>query len=168
MQWQNVPHKCRRRAASHHRNRIPERIRRKIKEEIVPIGKRPSKKYKKRRDMTERLKILKKKCMATHKWHAKRYQMTILNENWAVPMTANEKHFRANYRSINTNCYLEDLSYWPCFEIESRAELLSSQCFGQVLVRGVIYDTIEILLETEEYFEAIVFDRDSSILGQIK
>ena len=167
MHWQNVPHKCRRRAASHHKNRIPERVRQKIKEEIVPIGKRPSKKYKKRRNLTERLKVLKKKCMATHRWHAKRYQMTILDEQWAVPITPNDKHFRANYRSIHTNCYLEDLSYYTCFEIESRTELLKSQCFGQVLVRGVFHDTIETLLETEEYFEAIIYNQDSSVLGQI-
>ena len=163
--WQNVPHKCRRRAASHHRNRIPMKLRARIKDEIVPVGKRPSKKHKKRRSTEERLEKLTKKWMATHKWHAKRYHMTVIDESWSVPLTANEKHFRANYRSINTNAYLEDLSYWRCFEIKDSKEDVSN-AFGQVIVNGVLYEKMLKCLETFECFNGVIYDQsNSNVLG---
>ena len=161
--WQNVPHKCRRRAASHHRNRIPLKLRRRIKDEIIPIGKRPSKKHKKRRSQEERLEKLTKKWMVTHKWHAKRYHMTVIEENWAVPLTANEKHFRANYRSINTNAYLEDLSYWRCFEVKESKQNISS-VFGRVIVNGVVHENLLKCLETFEYFHGVIYDQENSNL----
>ena len=163
--WQNVPHKCRRRAASHHRNRIPMKLRQRIKDEILPVGKRPSKKHKKRRSTEERLEKLTKKWMATHKWHAKRYHMTVIDESWSVPLTANEKHFRANYRSINTNAYLEDLSYWRCFEIKDSKEDVSN-AFGQVIVNGVLYEKMLKCFETFECFNGVIYDQsNSNVLG---
>ena len=166
--WQNVPHKCRRRAASHHRNRIPMKLRLRIKDEIVPVGKRPSKKHKKRRSPEERLEKLTKKWMATHKWHAKRYHMTVIDESWSVPLTANEKHFRANYRSINTNAYLEDLSYWRCFEIKDSKQEISN-AFGQVIVNGVLYDKMLKCLETFECFNGVIYDQNNShVIGHFQ
>ena len=50
---QNIPFKSRRRAVSHHRNRIPKRVR-KYHSDIEPAKKRPSNKYRKRRDQKTR------------------------------------------------------------------------------------------------------------------
>ena len=87
-QCQNIPFKCRRRAVSHHRNRIPKRLR-KYHPNVEPAKKRPSNKYRKRRDPKIREAVCTKNRMVTHKWHAKRFHMNIGK--------AKLTYFRLNY-----------------------------------------------------------------------
>ena len=137
---QNIPFKCRRRAVSHHRNRIPRQLR-KHHSEIDPAKKRPSNKYRKRKDLKSRESACTKNQMVTHKWHAKRFHMSVIDGNWTVPLTANEKNFRATYRAAAKGVYIEDLSYWQCIE----ASNFHDECKDTVKINlsGVIYDTIK-------------------------
>lgn len=132
--FQNVPHRCRRRAASHHLNRIPLRLR-EFHTNIEPGGKRPSKKYRKRKKMVERTSSH-NRLSQTHTWHAKRFHMTNVQGNWTIPQKANEKNFRRVYRSVNASVYLEDLSYWQCIELQCDYEKLEG-CFGNSIIDGV-------------------------------
>lgn len=116
LSFQNLPYKCRRRAASHHRNRIPSKARKSVPK-LDPIGKRPSKKYRKRKSPQERQEKCQKKKMATHVWHAKRFHMMQIEENWVIPQSANEKNFRAVYRSAFKRCYIQDFSYFECVQV---------------------------------------------------
>lgn len=42
-----------------------------------------------------------------------------ISNNWLVPLTANEKNFRAVYRAAHQGAYIEDLSYYQCVATES-------------------------------------------------
>ena len=141
---QNIPFKSRRRAVSHHRNRIPKRVR-KYHSDIEPAKKRPSNKYRKRRDKKTRDGLCSKNKMVTHIWHAKRFHMSVIDGNWSVPLTANEKNFRATYRSVAKSVYLEDLSYWQCMEISSFLD--NSKDNLRINISGVIYNSVKEGLE---------------------
>ena len=163
--FQNVPFKTRRRAASHHRNRIPSSLR-KFENAIEPVGKRPSKKYRKRRNEKERVEKRAKKCLHTHKWHAKRFHMTLIEEKWAVPLTSNEKCFRAVYRSVHQGAYAEDMSYWQCLEIQSDLQKVS-ESFGKVIVNSIEYpDLTKVEQEIEK--NCWIYEKGGLLLGLIK
>ena len=97
---QNIPFKSRRRAVSHHRNRIPKRVR-KYHSDIEPAKKRPSNKYRKRRDQKTRDGLCSKNKMVTHIWHAKRFHMSVIDGNWSVPLTG--KSFSEAFILASTN-----------------------------------------------------------------
>jgi len=77
----------------------------------------------------------------THKWHAKRFHMGVIDGNWTVPLTANEKNFRVTYRAAAKTAYVEDLSYWQCIEASNTYE--SCEDTTKINMSGVIYDTIK-------------------------
>lgn len=147
---QNVPFKCRRRAVSHHRNRIPKRLR-KYHTDVEPAKKRPANKYRKRRDPKIREAVCTKNRMVTHKWHAKRFHMSVIDGNWSVPFKANEKNYRATYRAAAKAVYIEDLSYWQCVEtschFHSHSQNDDSKNSVKINISGVIFDTLQKGLE---------------------
>ena len=61
-----------------------------------------------------------------------------------MPLTANEKNYRATYRAVSKGVYIEDLSYWQCIEtsnFQKQAEENGNNF--KINISGVIYDTVE-------------------------
>ena len=160
LSFQNLPYKCRRRAASHHRNRIPSRLR-KNHQDIEPAGKRPAKKYKKRKGPEDRAKLRTEKnvkWMTTHKWHAKRFHMTTIDDNWKVPNKANEKNYRAVWRAVSKKVYLEDLSYWQCLEMSG-----DTNCKIKTIVSGEKCENLKSALDINKTFCWILDDNHKAV-----
>ena len=74
---------------------------------------------------------------------------SIVDGNWSVPLTANEKNYRATYRSVSKGVYVEDLSYWQCIETSDiHSQIDGSQKNSvKMNISGVIYDTVQKGLE---------------------
>ena len=66
-----------------------------------------------------------------------------------MPLTANEKNYRATYRSVSKGVYVEDLSYWQCIETSDiHSQIDGSQKNSvKINISGVIYDTVQKGLE---------------------
>ena len=143
---------------------------RKFHDDIAPASKRPSKKYRKRRSEQERLEKRIKKCMHTHKWHAKRFHMTLIENKWAVPLTANDKCFRAVYRSVNQGAYVEDISYWQCIQINSSNLREIAQHFGKIIVNSVEYSNMSNYPKEfhEQENDCWLYDKSQNLLGLVK
>ncbi|KAF4741150.1 Cu/Pi carrier [Perkinsus olseni] len=56
-----------------------------------------------------------KGVLATHRWHAKRFEMA-----GGVPLRIRDKGERAIYRIASHRCVVLDRSFWPCAEVECR------------------------------------------------
>jgi hypothetical protein len=70
--------------------------------------------------------------------------MSIIDGNWAVPLTANEKNYRATYRAVSKGVYIEDFSYWQCIETSNfHSQIDDSENMVKINISGVIFDTIE-------------------------
>ena len=142
---------------------------RKFHDDIAPASKRPSKKYRKRRSEQERLEKRIKKCMHTHKWHAKRFHMTLIENKWAVPLTANDKCFRAVHRSVNQGAYLEDISYWQCIQINSSLREIA-QHFGKIILNSVEYSDMSNYPKEfqQQENDCWLYDKSQNLLGLVK
>ncbi|EGD82559.1 hypothetical protein PTSG_03211 [Salpingoeca rosetta] len=58
-----------------------------------------------------------KTWLHTHIWHTKRFKMEAL-WGWRIPVHANEKSVRANYRWVKgAHCTMADMSYYSCFQL---------------------------------------------------
>ncbi|KAF4739916.1 Ribonucleases P/MRP protein subunit pop1, variant 2 [Perkinsus olseni] len=63
-----------------------------------------------------------KGVLATHRWHAKRFEMAD-----GIPLRVRDKGERAIYRIASHRCVVLDRSFWPCVEVEcSTSEALDS------------------------------------------
>ncbi|KAF4692183.1 hypothetical protein FOZ60_013923 [Perkinsus olseni] len=63
-----------------------------------------------------------KGVLATHRWHAKRFEMAD-----GVPLRVRDKGERAIYRIASHRCVVVDRSFWPCIEVEcSSSEALEN------------------------------------------
>ena len=77
-------------------------------------------------------------CISFFRWHAKRFHMLTIEDEWVVPLTSNAKNIRATYRAVCQGVYMEDLSYWRCIEVEG----LDEEAKGKVIASGVTYDSV--------------------------
>ncbi len=60
--------------------------------------------------------------------------MATIDDNWLIPLTANDKNYRATYRSVVKGCYVEDFSYFQCIEIKQWRSCpdLTIVAFGEI------------------------------------
>lgn len=134
---QQLPRHLRRRAVSHHPNRLPRRLRDKHRQQKLKSdgqvsakpAKRPSRRYRRRpRNLLDEYNRRQRThvWLETHIWHAKRFAMV---EKWGykIPDHPNDKHFRAAFRASAQSCLMWDRSYWNCFELKGPEEILMDQ-----------------------------------------
>ncbi|XP_043498681.1 ribonucleases P/MRP protein subunit POP1 [Polistes fuscatus] len=129
--FQKLPIHMRRRVMSHNAKRLPRKLREAHisqmgKSGFPPKSKRPSRKYRRRPSnlLLEYNKRQRNKIwLETHIWHAKRFHMI---EQWGYKIAnfANDKCFKANFRSITEHCLIQDLSYYSCIEIIGPEDIL--------------------------------------------
>ena len=105
--------------------------------------------------------------MQTHKWHAKRFHMSRIENDWIVPLTSNHKNFRAVYRATVKHLYMEDNSYWQCIEISSSKDAIVS-CFGKVIADSVFHSSLEACLVPGREVDAWLYDKTDLLLGNAK
>lgn len=132
---QMLPNFMRRRAMSHNPKRLPVKYRQIHKSQMAKSGmegknkKRPSRKYRRK---TSNLLIEYERrqkhfiWLETHIWHAKRFKMKKL-WGYKIPYTPNDKRYKASYRAAVKHCLLQDISFYPCFELSGPFEILKSE-----------------------------------------
>ncbi|XP_015190364.1 PREDICTED: ribonucleases P/MRP protein subunit POP1 [Polistes dominula] len=147
--FQRLPIHMRRRVMSHNAKRLPRKLREAHisqmgKSGLPPKTKRPSRKYRRRPSnllLEYNRRQRNKMWLETHIWHAKRFHMT---EQWGYKIAdfANDKCFKANFRSIIHHCLIQDLSYYSCIEIigpeNILKETLKSHCNPTTLTFAAI------------------------------
>ena len=144
---QTLPRHLRRRAVSHHPNRLPRRLRDKHVAEREKSSndskaksegssesdtkKRQSRKKRRRpRNLLAEYNRRQKDhiWLETHIWHAKRFHMSA-KYGYKMPDYPNDKSFRASFRAVDKKCLMRDISYSCCIEIQGqKSELLNEIC----------------------------------------
>ncbi|KAM8719490.1 hypothetical protein ACLKA7_012103 [Drosophila subpalustris] len=130
--FQTLPKHMRRRAMSHHPKRLPRKYRAAHKSQMGKagnqpvIGKRPSRKYRRRpknlmREYVRRQR--KHSWLETHIWHAKRFHM-IDRWGYRLPFASCDKTYRACYRASTEHCLLQDMSFYSCVQLRGSLELI--------------------------------------------
>ncbi|KAH8386761.1 hypothetical protein KR093_002395 [Drosophila rubida] len=132
--FQTLPKHMRRRAMSHHPKRLPRKYRAAHKSQMGKagnqpvIGKRPSRKYRRRPKnlMREYVRRQAKHIwLETHIWHAKRFHM-IDRWGYRLPYASCDKTFRACYRASANHCLLQDMSFYICVQLQGSMALLTA------------------------------------------
>ncbi|XP_031630008.1 ribonucleases P/MRP protein subunit POP1 [Contarinia nasturtii] len=132
--FQKLPKHMRRRAMSHHPNRLPRKYRLAHRAQMSKSGapaqtKRPSRKY--RRKPSNILAAYQRRQRAniwleTHIWHAKRFHMV---SKWGYKLAESscDKTFRSSYRATMKHCLIQDISYVGNIEIRGPLDVLRNK-----------------------------------------
>lgn len=122
--FQTVPRRMRRRAASHNRKRLPNRLTVKDPTDnnrLVSTAKNKRRRTARKRNSKQNDKAT--KWLETHIWHAKRMKMA--NKwNFKIAKICCEKGRRAAYRACKNDCTLQDVSYYRCIQVIGLQELI--------------------------------------------
>lgn len=129
--FQKLPKHMRRRAMSHHPNRLPRKYRTAHRAQMAKSGipaqtKRPPRKYRRKpHNLLAEYQRRQRKFawLETHVWHAKRFHMI---EKWGYKLAESscDKTFRSSYRATVKHCLIQDISYMGCIEIRGQLEVL--------------------------------------------
>ncbi|XP_030563272.1 ribonucleases P/MRP protein subunit POP1 [Drosophila novamexicana] len=130
--FQSLPKHMRRRAMSHHPNRLPRKYRSAHKCQMAKAGnqpvapKRPSRKYRRRAKNLLREYLRRQRnhiWLETHIWHAKRFHM-IDRWGYRLAYASCDKTYRACYRASSEHCLVQDISFYSCVQLEGSLDRL--------------------------------------------
>ncbi|XP_073968617.1 POP1 ribonuclease P/MRP subunit isoform X2 [Rhodnius prolixus] len=130
----SFPKHMKRRAMSHNIKRIPKRLRelhavlREKSNTREGPSKVPRRKYRRRpKELLNEYNRRQREhiWLETHIWHAKRFKM-VNKWGYRVPLSPNDKSYRACYRATANHCLLQDISYYNCIELAGAEETLLS------------------------------------------
>lgn len=135
--FQTLPKHMRRRAMSHNPKRLPRKYRaahiaQMRKSGVATVGKRPSRKYRRKAGNLQREYVRRQRRAAwleTHIWHAKRFHMV---ERWGYKLAQSscDKTYRSSYRATVHHCLLQDISYMSAIELIGPLERLAAGFAG--------------------------------------